>query len=261
MMPDMRSADSRTEWEGRRIVITGSAHGIGEAVARRASSLGAKVAIADFDEAGATALVAELKDTGAEALAVFTDVTDSSSIDALFEKVIMVWGGVDTLVNCAGGFSRRMGFDEISDQEWQKVMQLNAFSTFACCRAVLPQMRRARYGRIVNVSSEAGRMPIALSAAHYAAAKAAILGLTRHLAREVAADGVCVNAVAPGTTLSDRVKQFTTEESAKGLIAITPLGRLAILEDQVEPILFLASDAAAYITGATLDVNGGRFMM
>ena len=102
MMPDMRSADSRTEWEGRRIVITGSAHGIGEAVARRASSLGAKVAIADFDEAGAAALVAELKDTGAEALAVFTDVTDSSSIDALFEKVIMVWGGVDTLVNCAG---------------------------------------------------------------------------------------------------------------------------------------------------------------
>ena len=104
-------------------------------------------------------------------------------------------------------------------------------------------------------------MPIALSAAHYAAAKAAILGLTRHLAREVAADGVCVNAVAPGTTLSERVKQFTTEASAKTLIAITPLGRLANLEDQVEPILFLASDAAAYITGATLDVNGGRFMM
>jgi NAD(P)-dependent dehydrogenase (short-subunit alcohol dehydrogenase family) len=261
MMSDMRSVDPRTEWEGRRIVITGGAHGIGEAVARRASSLGARVAIADFDEAGAAALVADLRAGGPEALSVFTDVTDSKSIDELFAGVTAEWGGVDTLVNCAGGFSRRMGFEEISDQEWQKVLQLNAFSAFACCRAVLPQMRRSHYGRIVNVSSEAGRMPIALSAAHYAAAKAAILGLTRHLAREVAADGVCVNAVAPGTTLSERVKQFTTEESAKTLIAITPLGRLANLEDQVEPILFLASDGAAYITGATLDVNGGRFMM
>jgi NAD(P)-dependent dehydrogenase (short-subunit alcohol dehydrogenase family) len=261
MMTDMRSVDPRTEWEGRRIVITGGAHGIGEAVARRASSLGARVAIADFDEAGAAALVADLRAGGPEALSVFTDVTDSKSIDELFAGVTAEWGGVDTLVNCAGGFSRRMGFEEISDQEWQKVLQLNAFSAFACCRAVLPQMRRSHYGRIVNVSSEAGRMPIALSAAHYAAAKAAILGLTRHLAREVAADGVCVNAVAPGTTLSERVKQFTTEESAKTLIAITPLGRLANLEDQVEPILFLASDGAAYITGATLDVNGGRFMM
>jgi NAD(P)-dependent dehydrogenase (short-subunit alcohol dehydrogenase family) len=257
----MRSVDPRAEWEGRRIVITGGAHGIGEAVARRASSLGARVAIADLDEAGASALVADLRAGGPEALSVFTDVTDSESIDELFAGVTAKWGGVDTLVNCAGGFSRRMGFEEISDQEWQKVLQLNAFSTFACCRAVLPQMRHNHYGRVVNVSSEAGRMPIALSAAHYAAAKAAILGLTRHLAREVAADGVCVNAVAPGTTLSERVKQFTTEESAKTLIAITPLGRLANLEDQVEPILFLASDAAAYITGATLDVNGGRFMM
>ncbi len=261
MMSRMQADDPRTGWEGRRIVITGSAHGIGEAVARRASGLGARVAVADFDEAGAVALVTDLRENGREALVLVTDVTDTKSVEALFEKVAAEWGGVDALVNCAGGFSRRMGFEEISDREWQQVLQLNAFSTFACCRAVLPRMQKAHYGRIVNVSSEAGRMPIALSAAHYAAAKAAILGLTRHLAREVAADGVCVNAVAPGTTLSDRVKQLTTEESAKSLIAITPLGRLANLEDQVEPILFLASDAAAYITGATLDVNGGRFMM
>jgi len=248
-------------WRGRRIVVTGSAHGIGAAVARGAAALGAQVALADVDEAAINQLATELRSDGRKALAVATDVTDSRSVSALFDHVLSAWDGLESLVNCAGGFPRRLGFEEIGDPEWHHVMDLNAFSTFTCCRAALPSMLRAQYGRIVNVASDAGRTPVALSAAHYAAAKAAVLGLTRHLAREVAAQGVCINAVAPGTTLSERVRQITNEEATKALLSITPIGRLATVDEQVQPILFLASDGAAYITGATLDVSGGRVMM
>lgn len=248
-------------WAGRRIIVTGSAHGIGQGVVRRAAELGARVAIVDFDRPASEALEEELTRAGRDALAVVTDVTNADSVEQMAAAVEGRFGGVDVLVNAAGGFTRSLPFDEISDADWRRVMDLNLYTTFACCRAVVPRMKAAGRGRVVNVSSDAGRMPTSVTAAHYAAAKAAIIGLTKHLALELAPHGVAVNAVAPATTLTDRVRKLYTPEVVAKLSALTPIGRLAEVEDQVHPILFLASEQARYITGATLDVNGGRLML
>jgi NAD(P)-dependent dehydrogenase (short-subunit alcohol dehydrogenase family) len=171
------------------------------------------------------------------------------------------FGGVGALVNAAGGFSALKASEDVTDEEWEHVMRLNLFGTFACCRAAIPHMREAGYGRIVNIASEAGRMPLWPGSAPYAAAKAGVLGLTKSLARELGQFGITVNAVAPGTTLTPRVRNLWTEADVARITAVTPLGRLAEVDDQVGPILFLASDEARYVSGATLDVNGGRLML
>ncbi len=248
-------------FEGQTVIVTGAAQGIGEAVAVAFARLGTRVMVADLNATGAAQVVNDLRRSGFVAEAATVDVTRSNSVEAMVQATLANWGRVDILVNAAGGFPRSVGAEDIDDDAWKKVVDLNLTSVFLCCRAVLPHMKAARYGRIVNVSSEAGRMPITLSAVHYAAAKAGILGLTRHLAREAGAYGITVNAVAPGTTRTPRVAQLHAAEKMAWIEQLTPLGRIAEVDDQVGPILFLASDAARYVTGATLDVNGGRLML
>jgi NAD(P)-dependent dehydrogenase (short-subunit alcohol dehydrogenase family) len=249
------------DFGGRVAVITGSAQGIGEAVARAFAQRKAHVIIADLNGAGAAQVADSLRRSGLAADAATVDVMRADSIEAAVHTVVNDLGRVDILVNAAGGFPKAVGAEEITDAEWRQIIDLNLTSTFLCCRSVIPVMRSARYGRIVNVASEAGRMPITLSAAHYAAAKAGVLGLTRHLARELGPHGITVNAVAPGTTLTPRVAALRAQESLEWITRLTPLGRIADVDDQVGPIMFLASDAARYITGATLDVTGGRLML
>lgn len=241
----------------RVVIVTGAAHGIGAAAARAFGAEGARVALLDVDGPGAEAVAADVRAAGGEAEARTTDVTAGTEVRAAIAAVAARWGRIDVLVNNAGGFPRIMRTDEIEDEEFDRILRFNVTSAFLCTKAVLPPMRARRAGRIVNLSSVVARSASVLTAAHYAAAKAAILGLTRHLARELAPEGITVNAVAPGTTGTERVLAARTPEATRALAESIPLRRLGEARDIADAILYLASDAARYVTGATLDVNGG----
>jgi 3-oxoacyl-[acyl-carrier protein] reductase len=247
-------------FEERVAVVTGAAKGIGLRIGRAFGREGARVAALDIDGPGADTLAAELSAAGREALALKADVTLATDVRHAVDAVLARWGRVDVLVNNAGGFSAIRRTEDIPDDEWDAVLRLNVTSAFLCTRAVLPVMKRQGSGAIVNLSSIAGRAGAVTVTSHYAAAKAAILGFTRHVAREVARDGIRVNAVAPGTVATERFRALRSEEETRRLAATVPAGRVAEPEEIADAVLFLASDAARYVTGATLDVNGGLVM-
>jgi len=242
-------------------MVTGAAKGIGAAIARAFAREGARVALLDIDASGVEGLARELTDAGLEALPFKADVTAASAVRQAVGAMMALWGRLDVLVNNAGGFSVIRRTEEIPEEEWDAILRLNLTSAFLCSKAVLPIMRRQGSGRIVNLSSVVGRAGAVLVASHYAAAKAGILGFTRHLAREVAAEGITVNAVAPGTTATERFRALRSAEETRRLAESVPLRRVAEPDEIAACVLFLASDAARYITGATLDVNGGLLMM
>ena len=246
-------------FEGHVVLVTGAAKGIGLRIARAFAREGARVAALDIDAPGADALARELVAEGREALALKADVTAALEVRQAVDAVLGRWGRIDVLVNNAGGFSVRT--EDIPDDEWEAIFRFNVTSAFLCAKAVLPQMKRQRSGAIVNLSSVAGRAGAVTVTSHYAAAKAALLGFTRHLAREVARDGIRVNAVAPGTVATERFRALRSPEETRRMAESVPLGRVAEPEEIAEVVLFLASDAARYVTGATLDVNGGLVMM
>lgn len=264
--PGMMIADRMTEQAasslaGRVVIVTGAARGIGLAIARAFGHERARVAALDVDGPGADKVADELRGHGAEALGLRTDVTVAAEAQGAVDAVLGRWGRVDVLVNNAGGFSVIRRTEDIPDEEWDAVYRLNVTSAFYCTKAVLPIMKRQRAGAIVNISSIAGRAGAVAVTSHYAAAKAAILGFTRHLAREIGADGIRVNAVAPGAVATERFKALRTPEQTAKLIEPIPLARVAEPVEIAEAVLFLASDAARYITGVSLDVNGGLVMM
>lgn len=248
-------------FQDRVVVVTGAAKGIGAAIARAFGREGARVAILDIDAPGGEAIVRELTAEGVEALALKTDVTVAAEVRHAVDTIVGHWGRLDVLVNNAGGFSVIRRTEEIPEEEWEAILRLNLTSVFLCSKAVLPIMKRQGSGRIVNLSSIVGRAGVVLVASHYAAAKAGILGFTRHLAREVSAEGITVNAVAPGTTATERFKALRSPEETRRLAESVPLRRIAEPSEIAESVLFLASDTARYITGATLDVNGGLLMI
>jgi NAD(P)-dependent dehydrogenase (short-subunit alcohol dehydrogenase family) len=241
----------------RRIIVTGGARGIGAAVVEAIVADGRDVVLADIDAEAGNALAEELASDG-RVHVVAVDVTDTASVTQLVGRAEELMGGVDGLVNSAGGFPRVRLAEELNDDEWRRVVDLNLFGTFACCRAIIPALRRAGFGRIVNVTSEAGRMPGWTTGVHYVAAKAGVLGMTRLLARELGPDGITVNATAPGTTMTDRMVGLYSENELEKLVNQIPLRRPAEPADQADAIMFLLSNASRYVTGATLDVNGGR---
>jgi 3-oxoacyl-[acyl-carrier protein] reductase len=249
-----------SRFAGRVVIVTGAARGIGLRIARAFAREGARVAGLDIDGAGLDALGRELEERRGEVLTLKADVTAAADVRQAVEAVVGRWGRLDVLVNNAGGFSVIRRTEDIPDEEWDAILRFNLTSAFLCTKAVLPIMRRQRAGAIVNLSSITGRAGAVTVTSHYAAAKAAILGFTRHLAREVAAEGIRVNAVAPGTVATERFRALRGEEDARRLAASVPLGRVAEPEEIAEVVLFLASEAAGYITGATIDVNGGLVM-
>ena len=248
-------------FHGQVVVVTGAGRGIGAATARAFATEGARLAVLDIDAAGLDALVQDLTAKGTDVLGLRCDVTVGAEVKHAFEAVASRFGRIDVLVNNAGGFSRIRPTEEIPDEEWDAILRLNLTSVFLSTKAVLPIMKRQRAGRIVNLASVVGRSAAVSVTTHYAAAKAGVIGFTRNLAREVGPDGITVNAIAPGTVGTERFWALRSPEETRRIAEGVPLRRVAEPEEIAQCILFLASDAAGYMTGAALDVNGGIVML
>lgn len=248
--------------EGKRAVITGAAGGIAIATALAFTTQGAAVCLADLDRAGLDKAMARVVSKGGKAKSFVTDVTKGKAVEAMMSGAEAFMGGIDILVTCAGGYKAYAGFEDIHESDWDQVMDVNLKSVYLCCRAVLPYMKNIGWGRIINLGSLAGRSTSAgTSPAHYASAKAAVSMLTQYIAKDMGPYGITANTIAPGTTLTDRVEKLLTPEKRDMFTKACPLGRLAQPEEISDVIVFLASDESRYITGATIDVNGGRLML
>jgi 3-oxoacyl-[acyl-carrier protein] reductase len=247
------------DYSGRRVAVTGSAIGMGAEAVRAFAEAGAAVFGLDIDADGGEAVVAAARDAGGDATFIPTDVTSRSAVAATFEQIAGA-GGLDVLINNAGGFWEQLTTEDTSEEEWDKVIDLNLKGVFLCSQAAIPLLRRSSAGRIITISSLAGQTTMYRSSPPYSAAKAGVLALTRVLAYELAGDGITSNAIAPSAVLTDRVLAVRGPEERARTQQTIPLGRYGEVEDIVAWMLFLASDEASYMTGQTVTVNGGRFM-
>jgi len=243
--------------QGRIALVTGAAQGIGRAIAAELGAAGATLALADMNEAKLNETAAELAATGATTAAFVMNVSDEASIDAGAKAILEKFGKVEILVNNAG-ITRDNLMLRMKRAEWDSVISINLTGAFLLTQALLSPMLKNRWGRIVNIASVVGRAGQA-GQVNYAASKAGIIGLTKSLAREVASRGITVNAVAPGY-IETPMTAVLSEEVTKAMLATVPLGRRGTPQDVANAVKFLASDAASYITGHVLDVNGGMFM-
>lgn len=245
------------------VLITGggSQRGIGRATALRFAALGCAVAVLDLDAAGAEETAREATAAGSPAVfAAHVDVTEQASVTSSVRAVEAALPPITVLANIAG-ISSPTRFENITLEEWERIFAVNVRGTFLVTQAVLPGLRERGYGRIINMSSVSGqRGGGVFGASHYSASKAAILGLTRTLARETEGQGITVNAVAPSMVDTDITHGAMTEDRKAELARTTLLGRLATPADVAGAIVFLASPDAAYLTGATIDVNGGSHL-
>ena len=246
---------------GKRAIVTGGGGGIAVAIATRLAAEGVHLTLADLNLDAATAAADRINAGGGHVSAVDVDVTSATSVDTMFEKAAAFMGGVDILITCAGGYKAYGNFEDLEEDDWDRVIALNLKSVFLCCKAAIPYMKKNGWGRIVNLGSIAGRTTSAgQSPAHYGTAKAGVSMLTQYIAKDVARYGITANTVAPSTTRTDRVVNLLTPDKNEAFTRATPLGYLAEPEDMAGIVLLLASDDARYITGATYDVNGGRMM-
>jgi NAD(P)-dependent dehydrogenase (short-subunit alcohol dehydrogenase family) len=247
--------------EGRVAIVTGAAQGIGAAFARGLAREGAKIAIADLDSG--KSVVAEIERAGGKAIDVPTDVSKEDACNAMVRHAVEAFGRLDILVNNAAIFTsvERKPFDQIPVAEWDAVMGVNVRGVWLGCKAAVPAMRKNKYGKIVSICT--GRIfkgtPFFL---HYDASKAAVLGITRSLAREVGADNICVNAIAPGSTMSENVRKRTNWMGGgqDATLASRAIKREETPEDLVGACLYLAGPDSDFVTGQTLVVDGGSAM-
>lgn len=215
--------------------------------------------VCDRDIAAVEALALELDNSGKRVIAHDTDVTDPASVDAAVQRATSQWGGLHVLVNNAGVL-RSTRVEQITTDEWDLVVDVNLKGAFLCTKAVLPIMKRQQFGRIINMSSSAGRSVSTLGGVHYTAAKAGLLGLSRGVAKEVAPFGITVNAVCPGLIDTKMVRRNCPPERIAAYEQSFPIPRLGSPEEIADLVWFLATDAA-YITGASIDINGGDLMI
>ena len=245
-------------FEEKVVLVTGGARGIGAAICRAFAREGAYVVVADIDLKVAQKTAASLDHQKNQHLPVRVDLAHKSQILKMVEIVIKEFSMIHILVNNAG-ICPLTGFEDISEAEWDQVLNINLKSAFLCCQNVLPYMKPTHRGRIINISSAAGKMGGVLVGAHYAASKAGLLALTWCLARAYAQYGITANAVAPATVETDMTRAWG-QAKLKQLRKRFPLGRIGKPDDVASAVLFLASDEADFITGEVLDVNGGFLM-
>ncbi len=244
--------------EGKVAIVTGAGMGIGRAAARVFAREGAKVVVCDCDAAAGTAAVEELVNAGADAVFVETDVTNGDACVAAADEAVRRFGRIDVLYSNAGVYPDAR-LEDMTDEKWDKVFDINMKGTMHMVKAVLPQMRSQKYGRIVLTSSITGPNTGFPGWSHYGASKAAMLGFMRSAALEVVRDNITINAVLPGNTMTDGMKGLG-EEYIRSMEEATPMGRLADPEDIANGVLYLASDEASYVTGQTLTIDGGQVL-
>jgi 3-oxoacyl-[acyl-carrier protein] reductase len=245
---------------GSIAVVTGGSRGIGAATAQALADNGARVAVVGRDEQALSAVADGIQAAGGQALAVRADCTDQADVQRLAETVAAQFGPADILAAFAGGNGMPVPTLNETVAHWREVLESELTSTFLTTTAFLPAMTARGRGSIITMSSAAARQA-ARSSAAYAAAKGGVVAFTRHLAGEIAPDGVRVNCVAPSAIENERLRSWTTEEQRRALAQSFPLGRIGQPADAAEAALFLASDASSWITGITLDIAGGKIML
>lgn len=244
--------------EDRVVIVTGAGQGLGAAYAHAFAQAGASIVIAEIDGPNGAAVEGEIVDTGGRALAIETDVSDEASVAAMVETTIETFGRIDVLVNNAAIYTTlvREPFDQISVENWRRVIDVNVTGYFLCARAVVPHMRKAGWGRIINISSCTVPMgwPDFL---HYVTSKSAVIGMARSMAREVGADGITVNAVLPGLTDTGVATARLPDEVWDAVINRLCIPRRETPDDLTGVLLFLASEDSGFITGQSIAVDGG----
>ena len=244
----MDYSNVKFNFKKKLVIVLGGSRGIGRGVVEAFLNAGSKVLYASRRE---------MKNAQSnEAVYIPLDVTKNSDLEKLFE-IIDLYGTPDILVNSVA-INYTKNFEDISFEEWELVIKTNLSSTFYVCKEALIRMKKQKRGKIVNISSIAGRHRSYVSGVHYVSSKAGLIGLTKQMAFEAAKYNININAVCPSQTLTDMLEESMTDEQLEKLIASIPLERLANIKDQVGVILFLCSDAASYITGSCIDVNGGQ---
>lgn len=241
--------------EGKVALVTGASRGIGRAIAEQLAALGAKVVGTATSEKGAVAISEYL---GEQGTGLVLNVTDATSVEQCLEQIKNQFGEIDILVNNAG-ITRDNLLMRMKDEEWFDIMQTNLTSVYRLSKAVLRSMMKKRFGRIITIGSVVGSMGNA-GQTNYAAAKAGVLGFTKSLAKEVASRGITVNAIAPGFIDTDMTKELSDEQKS-AIFSQVPANRLGQPEEIAATVAFLASTQAAYITGETVHVNGGMYMV
>jgi NAD(P)-dependent dehydrogenase (short-subunit alcohol dehydrogenase family) len=253
-------------FQGKAAIVTGGAKGLGKSFAASLAAEGCSVLIADFDEVSGEATAEEIRCKGWACVFQKTDVTVKAQVTQMAEKALEAFGRIDILINDAGGSMGvpRAPIDQVEEADWDRVVALNMKGTFLCTQAVVPSMKRQRGGKIVNLSSVTARIGGELTPVQYVASKGAISTFTRHVAQELGPFGINVNAVAPGIILSGpRLEKMwyerKTEEEREQYVQRIPLRRLGEISEVTDVVLFLCSEQSNYVSGLTLDVNGGLF--
>jgi 3-oxoacyl-[acyl-carrier protein] reductase len=245
---------------GRVALVTGGSRGIGAAACRLLAANGVKVAVGGRDPAAIATVVEDIRSRAGQATGVTADCTDPAAVKGMREHAERELGPVDILAAFAGGGGEPVPVEQITEEEWRRSLDANLTTTFLTVRAFLPGMVERRKGSIVTMGSTAGRLPGG-SSASYAAAKAAVLMFSRHVAREVGEHGVRVNCIAPSAILTEGLAARLPEQRRQEVASHFPLGRLGLPEDVALVTLFLASDASSWLTGLTIDVTGGRIII
>jgi NAD(P)-dependent dehydrogenase (short-subunit alcohol dehydrogenase family) len=251
------SADASLDFAGRVAIVTGAARGLGRAAAARLVERGASVAV---NIRGETRAAEVARAIGGDVLALPHDIAVAGAPAAIAQRTLDRFGRIDILINNAA-LPLTTRFEQISAEEWRQALEVNLTAPFLLIQAVLPVMKRQHYGRIVNVSSTAGRMVSTLGGAHYTTSKTGLLGLTRAAAKELGPHGVTVNAVCPGMIDTELTRESASAATLAQLAAGYPVPRLGTAIEVADLICFAASERAGYITGASLDINGGDLMM